>query len=157
MQKMSSRDSAGFNISRRYPTGLQGLQAVITKSHIVTPRRIAFHLAALALSMLYSFWHHRHLSYTFAKVLLSRYFAPIKFFRRQLASFVFCSLLFTSAGGFSAADFSAGALSAGRRPPRPASGFAPLPLRPLIAGLTRFGGRRRRGAACDISSPYLPL
>ncbi len=66
MQEVSRGNSAGLNVPSGYPTGFQSLQSVFTESNEVASRRIALHLAALALTVLNSFWHHRHFSYTFA-------------------------------------------------------------------------------------------
>jgi len=60
MQKMSSCNSAGFNVLGRYPVGLQSLQAVFAKRNKITSGGIAFHFAALALTELNSFRHHCH-------------------------------------------------------------------------------------------------
>jgi hypothetical protein len=49
MQKMSCCNSAGFNVPCGYPA-----------THEVASRSIAFHFAALALTVLHSFRHHCH-------------------------------------------------------------------------------------------------
>jgi hypothetical protein len=79
VQKVSRRHSPGFNMSRAYPTGLQSLQAILTKRHKISPGRIAPHFAALALSVFNSFRHHCHC------------FIPLTINQRTTAS---CSLPF---------------------------------------------------------------
>jgi len=69
MEKMSSSDSTGLNLPRGNPTAFENLQAVLAKSHIIASRSIAFHNASLALAMLNSFRHHRHLSISFTKTI----------------------------------------------------------------------------------------
>jgi hypothetical protein len=69
MEKMSSSDSTGLNLPRGNPTAFENLQAVLAKSHIIASRGIAFHNASLALAMLNSFRHHRHLSISFTKTI----------------------------------------------------------------------------------------
>jgi len=73
MQKVSRGDPAGLNVPSGYPTGFQGLQAVFTKRNEVASRRIALHLAALALTVLHSFRHHRHFLHTFVKTVLTKH------------------------------------------------------------------------------------
>jgi len=60
MQKMSCCNSAGFNVPCRYPATFLGLQAVFAERHEVASRSIAFHFAALALTVFHSFRHHCH-------------------------------------------------------------------------------------------------
>jgi hypothetical protein len=69
MEKMSGSDSTGLDMPRGNPTFIENLQAVLAKSHIIASRGIAFHNASLALAMLNSFWHHRHLSISFTKTI----------------------------------------------------------------------------------------
>jgi hypothetical protein len=73
MQEVSRGNSAGLNVTSGYPTCFQGLQTVFTKCNKVASRRIAFHLAALALTVLNSFRQHRHYSHTFVKTSLTKH------------------------------------------------------------------------------------
>jgi hypothetical protein len=60
MQKVSCCNPAGFDVARGYPARFQSLQTVFAKCHVVAPRSIALHFAALALTVLNSLRHHCH-------------------------------------------------------------------------------------------------
>jgi hypothetical protein len=60
MQEMGRSDPPGFNLSGVYPAPFQRLQTVFTKGYKIAPCGIALHPAALALTVLYSLWHHCH-------------------------------------------------------------------------------------------------
>lgn len=60
MEEVCGGNTPGFDVPCANPTCLQRLQTILTKSDEVASPGIAFHLAALALSVLNSFWHHSH-------------------------------------------------------------------------------------------------
>jgi hypothetical protein len=67
MEKMSCCDSTGLDMPRCYPSLFENLQAVLAKRNKIASRGIALHNASLALAMLNSFRHQRHLSISFIK------------------------------------------------------------------------------------------
>jgi hypothetical protein len=62
MQKMSCRNTAGFNVPGGYPALLKRLQTIFAKRHKISSTGITLHFAALALTVLNSFRHHCHFS-----------------------------------------------------------------------------------------------